>query len=188
MAIPRKNFLDALSEGDHECIMGIYESTFPKVLKFVLNNHGQKADAYDVFQKALMQIIVRYRTREFAITSSFDAFLFTACKNLWRRELNRRKKKVTNKRVLELESDEKDMALALLEQERWELFNEKMEELSTNCKTILKLFFNKVPYADIAAEMGYNSDNVLRQRIFKCKSKLSQLIKKDARFLKLKEV
>ena len=75
-----------------------------------------------------------------------------------------------------------------MEQEKWELFQEKLEALSDNCKTILKLFFKKTPYVEIAKKLEYASDNVLRQRIFKCKKKLSELIKKDSRYTLLKEL
>lgn len=182
------NYLKALLENDSKVIGTIYTKIFPKVLKFVLQNKGQQVDAEDIFQKALLQIAVRYRREPFEIKSSFEAYLFTACKNLWRRELNRSKTRVTDDGVVELKSEERDMALATFEQERWELFTEKLEAISENCKKILKLFFGKVSYERIVQEMGYSSETVARQRVFKCKAKLTQTVIKDKRYNSLKEL
>jgi hypothetical protein len=50
------------------------------------------------------------------------------------------------------------------------------------------LFFAKIPYSHIAKEHGYSSETVVRQRVFKCKNKLIELIKKDPRYKSLKDV
>ena len=181
-------YLTALLENDSQGIMPMYQQVFPKVCKFVLQNRGQQADAEDIFQKALIQITVRYRREPFEIKSSFEAYLFTACKNLWRRELNSSKSRVTKDELPELKSEDRDMALATLEQERWELFTEKLALISSNCKKILQLFFAKVSYARIVEEMGYTSETVARQRVFKCKTKLTEIIHKDNRYNSLKEL
>ena len=92
---------------------------------------------------------------------------------------------VTNSSVVELVDDDTDIAMATLEQERWELFHEYLDKLSDNCKQILKLFFKKVGYAYIVEKFGYNSETVARQRVFKCKNRLKELISKDKRFKNL---
>ncbi len=181
-------FLVALANGDSEVIMTIYKENFPKVKSFVLRNKGQLEDAEDIFQKALLQIAVRYKKEPFIITSSFEGYLFTVCKNLWRRELNKSKKKVTGDGFFEPMDNERDMALATLEQERWELFTECLNKISENCKIILQLFFARTPYSVIVEKMKYSSETVARQRVFKCKAKLTELIKNHKRYNSLKDL
>ncbi len=179
---------DSLLNNDSKGIMVIYEIVFPRVRKFVLQNRGKQQDAEDIFQKALLQITVRYRKEKFEIHSSFEAYLFTTCKNLWRKELKIAKNRVTNTEIIELVPAERDMALTILEQERWELFTEKLNLVSENCKKMLTLFFNNTSYKDIVKTMGYASETVARQRIFKCKAKLSEAIKEDQRYNSLKKL
>ncbi|WP_299384119.1 sigma-70 family RNA polymerase sigma factor [uncultured Lacinutrix sp.] len=181
-------YLNALINGDTKQILNIYKTSFPNVKRFVLQNSGEQADAEDVFQKALMQLTLRLKKEQFEIKFSFEAYLFTVCKNLWRRELNKSKKEVTINGVAELKNEERDIALSTLEQERWEFFQEKLELISDNCKQILKRFFKKMAYKDIAIELNYNDENVVRQRVFKCKTKLTEMIKMDVRFKELKEL
>jgi len=178
-------FIEGILQSNEKVITEIYSLFFPKCLKFVLQNKGQTVDAEDIFQKVLMQISARIRCKELqVINSTFEAYIFTACKNLWRRELNKRKR-VTKTEVKELVSEESDMAYALLEQERWELFKEKLEKLSENCKQVLTLFLKKVSYADIVLQLSYSSETVARQRVFKCKAKLIKSVKSDERFKNL---
>jgi len=181
-------FLNALNTGDSAIINELYSNVFPVVRKFILKNNGQEVDAEDIFQKAIIQISVRYRKEQFEITTSFEAFLFTACKNLWRRELNKSKKRVTNIEVIEQLSEEEDQAIAILEQSRWEIFSDNLKKLSENCNKVLALFFAKTPYSTIVTRLNYNSETVARQRVFKCKAKLTQMIKNDPRFKNLLEL
>lgn len=181
-------FLKALVDGDSKKIIVIYQENFTSVKKFVLQNKGGVADAEDIFQKALLQITVRYKKEKFEIKSSFNAYLYTVCKNLWRRELNKHKNKVTNDEVIELVSEERDNSLAYLELKRQELFIEKLDMISENCRKILSYFFAKVPYSEIVESTDYNSETVVRQRVFKCKKKLTELIKNDIRYTSLIEL
>lgn len=180
-------YLKALLNDNSKVIATIYRENFFKVQSFVQKNNGQTVDAEDIFQKALLQLAVRYKKEKFVINTSFEAYLFTVCKNLWRRELNKSKIKVTNNHFVEPKDDNEDIAFAILEQKRWELFTKYLESLSENCNQILKLFFAKTPYADIKNKFDYNSETVVRQRVFKCKNKLKELIIKDKRFNSLKE-
>lgn len=179
-------YLRALLNSDTETIKAIYKNNFFKVKSFVLKNKGQLQDAEDVFQKALLQLAIRYKKEKFEITTSFEAYLFTVCKNLWRRELNKSKFRVTKYDLVELEDENEDIAMAVLEQKRWELYAESLELISDKCKVILKLYFAKVPYSEIIKKFDYNSETVARQRIFRCKNKLKEVIQKDKRFNDLK--
>ncbi len=183
-----KFFLEAIEKNDSSVIKTIYEQNFYGIKQFVLQNKGNSEDAEDVFQKALLQIAVRLKKEKFEIKSSFEGFLYTVCRNLWRRELNKRKNRVTNNEVIEQVSEERDTALSYLEIKKQELFVEKLGMLSENCRNILNLFFAKVPYAEILASTEYNSETVIRQRVFKCKKKLTELIRGDVRYMKLKAV
>ena len=178
----RVQYLKGLLEGDEEIIMLIYKKCYPSVVSFVAKNKGNQQDAEEVFQNALFQLTARVKVREFEIKSTFEGYLFTVCKNLWRKELNAKKKQVRNDGVFELIHEEYNHSAFIMEQERWELFEEKIELLSSSCKQLLKDFFNKVPYDAIVKKFNYASTNAAFQRVFKCKKRLAELIKKDSRY------
>lgn len=181
-------FIEGLISKDEKIILEIYEIVFPRVLKFVKTNSGNSFDAEDVFQKALMQIMARLEVKRFEITSAFESYLFVACKNLWRKELIKMKREVTNYTLIEPQDEHRSLAISALEQERWEFFQDMILKLSDNCKTILDKFFNKIPYKQIALELGYADESVVRQRVFKCKKKLTELIRSNSRYNELKNL
>lgn len=183
MASDIQYYLQGIQKKDAKILKEIYDKFFDKVVGFVLKNNGDKADAKDVFNKAILQLMVRKNLESVQSNSNFEAYLFVACRNLWLRELNKVKnKRVTNEQVNELYYKEKDMAQSTLEQERWELFNEMFQNLSDNCREILQMLFNKVSGKEIQTKLGYSSDTTVRQRVFKCKKKLSSLVQNDSRF------
>ena len=178
-------YLTGLAKGDTAIITDLYGNFFPKVRNFIIKNKGTSSDAEEIFQKALFQISVRLRVSNIEITSSFEGYLFTVCKNLWRKELNARKRWVRNEGVIERTSDITDPSQAIIDQERWELFQEKLEKLSPNCRALLKAYFEKVSYNEIVKRFSYASENVAFQRVFKCKKRLTVLIKEDVNYKNL---
>lgn len=186
MSIPEVvYFTKGLISGDERVLEEVYSRFFPKIKSYILTNRGEIKDAEDVFHNGLIQLYIRLKKRELVISSSFESYLFIVCKNLWIRELN--KKKVKRDNVIDINYEEKDMVFALLEQEQWELYIEKFQLLSEKCRAILTLLFNKASYEEIVVTFSYTSKTVARQRVFKCKAKLAKMIKEDIRFSKLKE-
>ena len=180
--------LHSLATGEGAGIQEIYRLIYPKVLSYVRGHEGDEDDAKDIMQKGLLQLAVRARNNDFEIVTSFEAYLFTICKNAWRRERKKLQPRVTNDASIDHVSEERDIALAAYEQEKWELFHEKLMEISQNCRELLRHFFNKLPYMKIADMMGYATENTVRQRIFKCKAKLKAAVVSDTRYNQLKSL
>ncbi|WP_109299766.1 RNA polymerase sigma factor [Aquimarina sp. AU474] len=179
-------FLQSLINGDNKGVSKIYKELYPKIRGYILKSDGSDDDAKDIMQKALIQLSVRAQDPNFSITSSFEGYFMTICKNLWRREIKKTKLRVTNDKVFDLVNEELEIAMSIYEQEKWELFREKLNDISTNCRELLKLFFEKVSYKKIAEVKNYASENTVKQRIFKCKSKLKESIQSDIRYKDLK--
>ncbi len=180
------NYLEGLRNGDRKTIQIIYTNIFPKVRDFVFKNKGKHQDAEEIFHNALFQLTIRLKIDEVEIKSSFEAYVFTMCRNLWRKELNYRKKWVRKEEVKTLTREEYDHSEAIILQERWELFDEKIRLLSPNCQALLRAYFEKISYNAIVKQFKYASENVAFQRVFKCKKQLADLIKKDDNYKKLK--
>ncbi len=189
--MPHKNKLfNLLITGNSDGILEIYDVVFPNVIKYIRSNSGNKEDAEDVFQKALIIITTKAKVKNYEPVEKFEWYLYGICKNLWLKELSKRKK-MNYKPVLHEISDEenaKEIALEILESDRRELYLRNFNLLSENCRKILSLFLKRKKHKDIAVELGYNSETVVRQRVFKCKNKLTLMIKSDQSYKKLKNL
>ncbi len=176
------SFIQGFLGGEPDILRKIYTQTFPIVQGYILKRNGSEAQAEDIFQNALVTLFVKLKNNKLKI-QSFENYLFTVCRNLWRKECS--KKRVTNLDTIPLKDESVDLAKFSIEQSQWDLYQEKFQELSENCRKLLGMMFKKTPYKDIVGFFDYASETVARQRVFKCKSRLIQLIKKDARYLKL---
>ncbi|WP_299337923.1 sigma-70 family RNA polymerase sigma factor [uncultured Psychroserpens sp.] len=177
------DFIRQFLEGNPKVLDRIYTQNFKYVLHYITSRDGNRSDAEDVFHNALIILYVKIKNDKIQV-QSFDNYLFTVCKNLWKRENS--KKKVTNTGVLPLVSEEIDLASFYLEHQQWELYKEKFELLSKQCRDILNMIFQKKTYESIVKKYSYSSQTVARQRVFKCKKKLTQLIKEDPRYSNFK--
>jgi len=178
-----EKYLDALLTGNDRVIKEIYAKIFPKVQSFILSNRGLKIDALDIFHDALMYIIVSHKEKNLNI-KSFEAYVFVVCKNLWKKKL---KTRVIDSDIDTLENMAPTQNSHGEEQEKMDFYIEKFQLLSPNCKEILGNYFNGWTYEELAVELDYSNINTVRQRVFKCRTKLITLIKSDIRYQKLKE-
>lgn len=177
-------YLQALTTGNQKLIEEVYHKFYPKIHSFILRNNGKSADAKDVFHDALLYLIAIQKEKTLEI-QSFEGYLFTICKNMWRRSLKNKQEWVMIDDIAPPQSKETNLSRFMVEQARLDFYQEKFQLLSDNCKEILSSYFNNVGYDEIAKELAYSSINTVRQRVFKCKAKITKLIKEDPRFHKL---
>ena len=185
--LPNTNHIQIqkLLQGDEETIRLLYDTLFPKFASFVKKNNGTYSDAEETFHNALFQLIARAKVKGVTIKTSFEAYVFAVCKNLWFKELNKRKKEVRNDGVFELKDETQDQVASILQQERWELFEDMLTELSEKCRLLLQDYFNKVPYDVIVKKFSYATENAAFQRVFKCKKQLAKLVKNNSKYNQL---
>ena len=176
-----ERYIDALLAGNDAVIKEIYSKIYPKIASFILSNKGKQEDALDVFHDALMYIIVTQKEKK-TVIQSFEAYLFVICKNIWKKSL---KNKVIKTDVITLEDKETDLSAFIVEQQCFEFYMAKFDLLSINCKDILTSYFNGSSYEEILVEYAYATINTVRQRVFKCRAKLIELIKEDKEFKKI---
>lgn len=177
-----ERYIDGLLTGDEIVIKEIYAKLYPKVKRYVITARGNEDDALDVFHDALMYFMTQ--KDKIGKILSFEPYFFTVSKNLWKKNL---KSRVTKNEVPTLIDKETDLSLFVLEQNCFDLYIEKFNKLSLNCKEILTLYFNGLSYDDIIKEKDYASINTVRQRVFKCRTKLITLIKADDQYQKIRK-
>ena len=82
--------------GEPEILQELYTETYPIVKRYIMNRDGTLKDAEDIFHNALVLLFVKLKNEKLNI-QSFENYLFTVCRNMWRRE--NKKKRVTNNDV-----------------------------------------------------------------------------------------
>ena len=158
----------------------VYKEAFPGVRRYILNNSGNDEDAKDIFQESIIVTYKKLKSRSLVLTCSLKVYLFSVCRLLWLKQLEKQRKSIeevkVNDFVLEVGDDVKDINA---QNERYELYRAHFGMLKDDCQKVLQLFLEKVPLKEIAKQMGYSSEQYAKKRKFQCKEALVKSIKND---------
>jgi len=159
----------------------VYKEFFPSIRYLIKTNAGLEEDAEDIFQEALYIILRKIQEDDFELSSSFLTYLYSISKNLWLQRLKR-------KRLVEHNQDELVRYFSsphastekfIEEEEKYGVFVRQFENLSEDCKKLLRLFLGKMSLKEIADEMGYKSEFYAKTKKYLCKEALKRMVEND---------
>jgi RNA polymerase sigma factor (sigma-70 family) len=176
---------------DNLILSHIYKQYFFKVNAFVRKNSGTEDDVNDIFQEAIIVIYRKLKENDLLFENrSFEVFLFSVCRFLWLKSLQKRKtekEKIIESLPFNSEIYDDDLSFVVEKNERFLLYQKHFKNISSDCQKILQMFFEKVPVKQIANVMGFKSEKYAKTRKYKCKELLIERIKQDPAYKKLFE-
>jgi RNA polymerase sigma factor (sigma-70 family) len=174
---------------DNLILSYIYKQYFYKVNAFVRKNSGSDEDVNDVFQEAVIIIYRKLKENDLLFENrSFEVYLFSVCRFLWLKNLQKRKtekEKISESLPFNSEIYDDDLSNIVEKNERFLLYQKHFKNISSDCQKVLQMFFEKVPVRQIAQLMGYKSEKYTKTRKYKCKELLIERIKQDPAYNKL---
>ena len=182
-----ENILKGIKERDTRVLDFIYSSYFQQIKAFILNNHGTREDAQDVYQDAILVIYQKLMNEGLVLTCSFNTYLYSVCRLLWLKLLEKRR--LNNLYTEDLESfvilgndiyDEYETV------EKYKLYQDHFKKFSFNCQKVLELFLARISLREIARIVRFKNEQYAKKRKFQCKEKLIESIKNDPRFKEIK--
>lgn len=159
-----------LLEDREKTLEGIYARTYPMVLRYVKLHNGREEDAKDLLQDAIILFYEKVIADELTLTASVSTYLMGICKNLWKRELEKRARQspfaleLTDDYAEVSEENEVKGSLSLVVY---------VEKLGEKCKEILVAFYYKgYKMEQIASQNGYRNLHTATVQKFKCLERL----------------
>jgi len=141
----------------------------PKVEGLILSKGGNKEDAGDMYQEALIIFCRKAKEDAFVLTSAIGTYLYSTCRFLWKDELKRR-----NKSSFEFESElsggeEESLLEAIEEEKNYQLAEEALSQIGDRCIQLLKLFYHEgMRMVEIATRMKFSSEKIAKNQKYKC--------------------
>lgn len=186
-----EQILKGILRHDNLILQYIYKQYYYSINYFIRKNQGSEDDANDIFQEAIIIIYRKIKENDLIFEkSSFKGYLFSVCRFLWLKQLEKRrieKEKLNDSLPYQDDLYDDNFNELVLKNEKYGLYQRHFGSLSTDCQKLLQLFFEKVSLKDIAMIMGYKSEKYAKKRKFKCKELLISRIKQDAEFKKILE-
>ena len=161
----------------------LYQEYYPVVQSFIRNNSGSDEDAADIFQDALIVLYEKVRTEHFKLTCTTKTFIYSICKNLWLKKLNRRKQHLTKKANFTTTELAPNIADILEVDEQSELVSRLLKKLGEDGERILiYYYFDGLDAKEITKKMGYANEYVTRNKKFRSLKKLRTLLAQSVLF------
>ena len=157
--------------GDESALDYLYKKYYRMMVKMVTRNSGTENEAQDIYQDALIVFWQKVVKRELTLTSKISTYLYSICQNLWRKELDR-KKRLSN------ESKDGQEEPGFDKKERIHIMRECVNSLGETCRKVLSYYyFDGFSMNDIAEKLGFANSDTAKTKKYKCKKELDKLVK-----------
>ena len=166
-----KEIFERICKGDEKALEFLYQKYYRMMTKLVITNSGTEEEAQDVYQDALIVFWQKATSGNLVLTSKMSTYIYSICQNLWRKELDRKKR---------LSSEEKDTSVTLDTEssEREKILAKCIDQLGETCKKVLMFYyFEEMSMQDIADKLGFANTDTAKTKKYKCKKKLDELVK-----------
>jgi RNA polymerase sigma factor (sigma-70 family) len=166
-----KEIFERICKGDEKALEFVYQKYYRMMTKLVITNSGTEEEARDVYQDALVVFWQKATSRNLVLTSKMSTYIYSICQNLWRKELDRKKR---------LSNEERDTAVMVDTEsaEREKIFAKCIDQLGETCRKVLMFYyFEEMSMQDIADKLGFANTDTAKTKKYKCKKKLDELVK-----------
>src|SRR6185436_2895777 len=102
--LSEKEIFERICKGDEKSLEFLYKKYYRMMTKMVITNSGTEEEARDVYQDALIVFWQKATSGNLVLTSKISTYIYSICQNLWRKELDRKKR---------LSNEEKDTPIML---------------------------------------------------------------------------
>jgi RNA polymerase sigma factor (sigma-70 family) len=166
-----KEIFERICQGDEKALEVLYKKYYRMMTKLVISNSGTEQEAKDIYQDALVVFWQKAVSGNLVLTSKISTYIYSICQNLWRKELDRKKR---------LSNEEKDGVeyVDVDSKEKARIIHECIDQLGDTCKQVLMYYyFDGLSMQDIADKLGFANTNTAKTKKYKCKKKLDELVK-----------
>ncbi|QSE96851.1 RNA polymerase sigma factor [Fulvivirga lutea] len=166
-----KDIFEKICKGDERALEILYKKYYRMMTQMVMKNSGTEQEAKDIYQEALVVFWQKSISGNLTLTSKISTYIYSICQNLWRKELDR-KRRLSSEEKDSVEYQEHD------KEERAKLINECINQMGDTCRKVLMYYyFDGLSMQDIADKLGFANTNTAKTKKYKCKQKLDELVK-----------
>lgn len=166
-----QEIFERICQGEEKALEFLYKKYYRMMTKLVITNSGTEQEAKDIYQEALVVFWQKAVSGKLVLTSKISTYLYSVCQNLWRKELDR-KRRLSREEKDDVEYIEHD------KKERAKIINQCIRQLGEKCqKVLMYYYFDGMSMQEIADKLGFANTNTAKTKKYKCKKKLDELVK-----------
>lgn len=151
---------------------------------YVLKNCGCQNDVDDIIQEGLLAYFQKLSDGHFELRTSVVQYIYGICKNKWIQELRRRRKEPISGALVSVNGwDEYCSQLETCRKEALtEIMIRNIRKLSDKCQQVLDYRMEGMNCEQIAGIMNLKGTQMVKDKHYRCKIRLKELIAEDPEF------
>jgi RNA polymerase sigma factor (sigma-70 family) len=182
-----KELVRGIINENSDVIMYIYNNSYKSVRHMITINSGCEEDARDIFQDSLIILYKKLKARSLKLNCSVSTFIYSIARLLWLKELKIRGMEIKSIDEYNDWADEENNITRIYEEnERLKFYRRIFDQLSEDCRKILKMVMDSYTIAEITSIMGYSSEQHTKNRRYRCKKALVNRIIQNPEYNELK--
>jgi RNA polymerase sigma factor (sigma-70 family) len=151
----------------------IYQQYYPIVRDLITKSNGSVNDAIDIFQDGLIILNRNLANGTFRSESTIKTYIYSICKNLWLKELNKKKQRAVLEVDYPLYSGDDDAFLLNVK-----MLSTLMDELKDDCRSLLTdFYYNNKSMAELMVMFNVTSIQAIKNKKYRCLGYLVKLFK-----------
>ncbi len=167
-----QNILKLFKDGQRDKAFKKLYQLYPKVERLILSKGGNRQDASDVFQEALIILNRNLEKSDFKLTSSFYTYLYAVSRFIWKDT----QKKFSKEELHNLNDTEVEYFHSVLEEKKYQRAERAFLELGARCRQLLQLFYHKaMSFKEITKVMQFKSEKIAKNQKYKCLTKAKDI-------------
>lgn len=164
----------------------VYRDNRRPVVAYVKQNSGSESEAKDVLQDAVIAFYENVIGGKFRGESAISSYLFSIARFIWLNQLKRKQRHLEKLEVLAINEAEPSLPLRLIEKESEEHLVALFGQLGTDCQQVLMAsIYEGMDMKQIAVLMGFENDQVARNKKYRCLKKLKLILKDNPGILSM---
>lgn len=177
--------VERILNGDNEICTNLYSEMMAFLISLNKSGKVKKHIVNDIAQNAMVLFLLNLKNNKFKYQSTLATYIKAIAKNEYYNIFNE------NNELLSLDSTDliDDLPDEIYTENedsniKWAIYKEEFENLKKDCKRLIRFNIKKLDKSIIAERMGYSDADIVRERLYRCKLKLVQLIKKNKMYNK----
>lgn len=156
----------------------LYKRYYPLALNLIKRKGGTENETADIYQEAIIAFYESVRSNKYRGDAKISTWLHSTISNKWSVEIRKTKRfstdrmEDTTKQFQDERNDgQKDNS------ELMELVWRTLELIDPKCKQVLiDYYYNRLSMKEIMTKMGFKSEQVAKNKRYRCKEKLDEII------------
>jgi len=164
----------------NKALRQLYVDNRDRICLYIKSNSGSDAAAKDVFQESIIAFYENVRDGKFRGESAVNTYLYSIAKFKWLNQLKKDKVRVGHHNEIGKDGYENDALTHLIDKQRQEYIFGVLSELGAQCKELLIAnFYYSQSMKELVASGTYSSEQIVRNKKYKCLKRLKELIKQQ---------